>query len=67
MWQDLEQVARLQGRLTEQDLVTLKLTPVILSGTTVLATESGRIYVPDDENLRVRLCVIAHAGLQHFR
>ena len=62
VWPDLNQIARLQGRLTDSDVAELNLTPNTISGTSLLTTKSGRIFVPDSEDLRVRLCVIAHCG-----
>jgi transposase InsO family protein len=66
-WPTLDQVARLQGRLTDREIALFGLTPVILKDVSILVTKSKRIFVPDDENLRVRLCVIAHAGLSGHR
>ena len=66
-WPSLEQVARLQGRLTDPEIALLGLTPVILNNVSILVTKSKRIFAPSGENLRVRLCVIAHAGLSGHR
>ncbi len=67
VWPSLSQVGRLQGGLTEEDKVQHNLTPVIMDGYIVYVTQSKRIFVPDLENLRLRLCVIAHCGLSGHR
>jgi transposase InsO family protein len=69
-WPDLDQVAGLQGRLTDQDIDLLNLTPVVIDGRSLLVKSTprkNRIYVPDGDNLKLRLCVIAHAGLAGHR
>ena len=67
VWPSLNQIARLQGRLTDLESTKYELVPKIIKDYSILVTrKSGRIYVPDGD-LRVRLCVIAHSGLAGHR
>ena len=61
IWPTLDEIGRLQGRLTQIEVTSMKLTPKIIKDHTIYVTKSGRIYIPDSD-MRVRLCVIAHAG-----
>ena len=69
-WPSLTEIARLQeSHLKFAPPKTKLIDRLIQLGTrttTLKCTENGRIWVPN-EDLRVRLCVIAHAGLAGHR
>jgi hypothetical protein len=69
IWPDLREMCRLQKLyLTNQDQTTYGLTPVILNNENALVTKQRKkIFVPDAENIRLRLCMIAHCGLSGHR
>lgn len=60
IWPSLDQV---RSRLTDKEIIRLDLTYVLLKDGSVLVTKSSRIVIPEGDNFRVRLCVIAHVGI----
>ena len=67
IWPDLQQIRRLQESVTEEEKSKYNLSPVIIQDNVLLVTKSGKIFIPDLENIRTRLCVIAHCGLSGHR
>lgn len=74
VWPSLDQVEKLQEAfLTAKEIEQMSLIPKTLQSRTIYVRASkgrskdNRIYVPDLESLRERLCVIAHQGISGHR
>ena len=66
-WPSVAEIERLQEALTQSEITKLKLVSKNIKDHQILVRSTGdRIYVPDCD-LRVRLCVIAHAGSSGHR
>jgi hypothetical protein len=64
----LSEIARAQATLRKTDIATMKLRPNSTDQAVELLVDSrGKVFVPDINHLRLRLCIAAHQGLGGHR
>ena len=68
IWPDILEIKNLQSKITKKEIRNSKLIRKLFESDYIYMTEKeNRIYIPNDENLKAMLCVIAHTGLSGHR